>query len=180
MQKAIILLFLISFTSISAAESGSFSKMAWMSGDWVGEDKGHTLELSLSSNSGETILGHFKKLTPKNELRFTRFMTFEPNSEEVVLRLFPFFNPRDDFYISFSTTETQINFHRVYSNKICNLDSPDEVLNDSGDQLKCDRFPVRIVYEKLSDTEFRETYIGYQYHNGEHYDVSFSRDYKRK
>jgi hypothetical protein len=182
MRLLIICLFSLALFPLSAQEKGSdFEKMNWISGSWVGEDKGHKLELNLSGTEGEVLLGNFKKLTPINELRFARFMNMRPLKQGgVVLQLYPFFQQRDDYYVSIELTESMVRFHRYYPNEVCNFEKVEDVLNDTGDQLKCDRFPVQIVYEKLSESEFQETYIGYQYHNGEHHDVSFSRTYKRR
>jgi hypothetical protein len=157
-------------------------KLNWMSGSWVGQDNGSNTELILSGTEGGIILGSFKKLSSNGELRFARFMNFQStDGGEVVLRLYPFFRPRDDYYVSIEIGDNRTVFHRVYpKDSGCNITSVEEVLSDTGDKLKCDRHPVRVIYQRLPNGEFQETYLGYKYYDGVHHDVSFTRAYQKK
>lgn len=179
----LILNFSLLFFSLNvlANEPTNLKKLAWMSGNWQGEDKGHQIELNLSGVEGGIIIGGFKKLTPSNDLRFARFMNFRETPDgNVILRLFPFFQPRNDYYTAIELTDNKAVFHRIYpSDSGCNISKPEDALNDSGDLLQCDRHPIRITYEQLPDGSFQESYTGYQYYEGKHHNVSFVRKYKK-
>ncbi len=183
-MNLILSLSVVFFTAVGFAKevaTDPLESMQWLTGNWATQFSNNNLELNFSSSSGGVILSTYKIISPKDELIFMRFLSIIESNEQVQLHLYPFLNASPDVFLAEQIKESKIVFTRVYSNALCDVDSPEEALQDNEEkQFSCDRFPIQITFTKISSSTFEEAFYGFKPKGGEQVDVSFSRTYEKK
>ena len=147
------------FTSTVTAQSSDqeINAMDWLKGQWTTEFDGNKLSLDFSDSTGRMILSTFKQVNNQNRTVFSRFMSVTQSDRSVELQLYPNLEKsKDHFVLRPSADDSPLVFDRVYADEDCQLKQGlVRTLEVTDLEKKCDRYPVKIVYTKLSDYEFR-------------------------
>lgn len=152
-------------TSLGAQASDQpIHALDWLKGQWETEFQGKQLNFDFTDTAGRTLLSTFKQVNRQNRMVFSRFMSIAQTDQVVKLQLYPNLEKsKDHFVLVPGSDKHTLVFKRVYADADCQLRQGlvrQLVVTDL--EQKCDRYPVHIVYTRLSDNQFQENLIGYR------------------
>ena len=152
------------FTLLAFGAEEPFQQLDWLQGQWRTEFKGKQLRLDFTDGKGQTMLSTFKQVNNEDRLVFSRFMSISNTEPKIKLQLYPNLEKsKDHFVMAASPEEGTIVFNRVYADKDCTLEKGlVKKIQVTDIEKKCDRYPVKIVFTRLSDTQLQENLIGYR------------------